>query len=37
MRIKSITTNDTSVTCISISPDCEYYAYSFGCDWCKGL
>lgn len=37
MKIKTLGTSNTSVTAVSISPDCEYYAFAVGTDWNKGL
>jgi hypothetical protein len=37
LKIKAIMTSEAAVTAISVSPDCEYYAYAFGSDWCRGL
>jgi hypothetical protein len=37
LKLKTITTNEKSVTSVAISPECEYYVYCFGSDWCKGL
>jgi len=37
LRIKTLGSTGVTVTAISVSPDCEYYAFATGTDWCKGM
>ena len=36
-KIKTLGSSTTAVTAVSISPDCQYYAFALGSDWNKGL